>query len=486
MIKISIRRFLKDIVTYGLSAIGEKSISFFLFPIYTRVFTVKEYGVIDLTTMFTTILLIFLELGLKSAVGRFYVDAEENNRQLSATTALFYLLGISLISLGIFIPFSPWISRLIFGTIDYQMVVVVMSLAIPANLLFAFFQNMLKWRLQVFSYSAISIGTLLCRTSLTIYLIVVLKQGIIGIYWAAFSTYLISSIIGFWLTRSSYTFAFSIQQLGKLLRYGIPLVPLSLSHFIMTFSDRYFLRIYVGLESIGLYAASYKITSVMNLLLAGFRRAWGPFIYASYRRADAKELFADIYNFVSLFMLFFLLSLSLFSREILTILATSRYLSAYRVVPLLTSSIILYTVGGYFSFGLDIVKETKPRAWASLTAALINIVLNIILIPYLGIVGAALATFISFFGLAILLIKASQKRYRINYNFHIHAIYYGVAGILILIGYRFFIIETTVQTILLRLLLIILALCLPVLFGVVGKSKQWRLKALIRDIFSNL
>ena len=460
---------LKSSLIYSLSGFTRRFIGICLIPVYTRIFSPDQFGVIDLIATATTFLNLFLILGLDSAVGRYYVDAEsDQEKRVTASTSLFYLTAFSTLVILLLIAFSKEASVLILGTPVYSLYLTVALLAIPFSVLFSSFQNLLKWRFQPVAVAATSIGSLLLQASLTIYLVVFLGVGIIGIYIAWLVTTIIFSAIGFCLTRSSYSLSFSSRRLKELLFFGVPYVPLSLAHYIMTYSDRYFLRYFSGLNEVGLYGVAYRLASVIGLLLLGFQNAWGPFVYSTYKDKGAKRVFLKTYDYVSVVVCFVFLALSLFAKEILMVFTTRDYVEAYKVVPFIAASIVAYTLGGYFAIGIGIAKKSIHMAWGGGVAALVNLGLNFILIPPLGMIGAAIATVISFLVLGVVIMHISQRYYRVEYKFKANFAMYLIAATIIIIAYKLLPSGLRFESIFLKLGLLTVFLVVPFVLGLVS------------------
>ena len=465
-------KLFKGSLVYSLSGLAGRFIGVFLVPVYTRIFSPDQYGVIDLISTFIVFLNILLILGLDSAVGRYYVDTEnKGDKKLTASTTLYSILAFSIVVVLLLILFSNKISILLFDTPVYSTILTVALASVPFSILFASFQNLLKWNYQPGLFAITSVGCLLIQASFVIYFVVFLKLGILGIYVGSLVTFIIFSGVGFWLTRSSYTLNFSSRRLKELLYFGVPLIPLSLAHYIMTYSDRYFLNHFSGLHEVGLYGIGYKLASLISILLLGFQHAWGPFVYSTYKNKNAKQVFSKTFDYVSIAICLGILALSLFSKEILLFFTTQEYIEAYKVVPLIMASIATYTLGGYFSVGIGIAKKNIHRAWSGGVAALTNLVLNYLLIPPLGMIGAATATIISFLVLGGILTLISQRYYYIEYKFGVNFIMYFLTALIILIAYKFLPSGLTFESISLKCCLLLVFIVVPFSLRLVGEKE---------------
>jgi O-antigen/teichoic acid export membrane protein len=459
----------KSSLIYSLGGFGGTFVGILLVPVYTRMFSPEEYGVVDLIGTTVLFLNLFLVSGLDSAVGRYYVDTnEDRDRRLTSSTALIYLMVFS-IAIVFFLAYKASdCSSLLFGNLEYSNLVTVAMVGIPFLLIFSFCLGLLKFRFQPITYVVTTVGCFMFQISLTIYLVVITKAGLLGIYVANLITFVVFSMIGLWLTRRSYAPIFSLKRLKELLHFGVPLVPLSLAHYVMTYSDRYFLKYFADLHEVGLFGIGYRLASVMSLVVFGFQNAWGPFVYSTYKDRDAKQVFSRTYDYLSIVVCVVILLLSLFAEEILLTFTTEQYKEAYKVVPLIGGSIVAYTFGAYFAVGIGIAKKNIHMTWAGSAAAMINLGLNYALIPPLGMVGAALATIISFILLGAILMTVSQRYYSIPYRLKSNIAMYVIVSSIILFAYAFIPCDFSFRSVSLKLSCFSGFLTVPFLLKLVG------------------
>jgi len=476
-----IKKFLRDAATYAVSGAATTFIGVVMVPIYTRVFTPGEYGALDMIATVVAFLVIFLMVGQQSAVGRFYVDADgEGDRRLSASTSGLFLACLSVSVVSVLLLFHKSFAELILGGRDYSTAMAAAIASVPFTVLFRFLQNMLKWRQEPGRYLGVSVGAMVVGLSLTIYLVVVKEKGVAGVYTATLINALVFSTVAFTLARSSFGLEVSRSRLSELLKFGLPLVPVAVAYYLTSYSGRYFLRYFEGLETVGLYAIGVRVSSVLALLLNGFQMAIGPFVYSSYKEPHAPQTFAKTFDYISVVVTLSVAGLSLLAADIVRVFATSTYLPAHVVVPLLTTGTAAYGLGGYFSFGIGIAKKTIYRLWTGLLAAAVNVTLNLVLVPRLGMLGAATATCCSFFVLAAVQMKISQRLYRVPYRFKRHLVVYATAAAVVVFTY-----STGLDRPGLDLVPVKAALLACVLFAAIAVRLVWRpeyeyLKRLLR------
>lgn len=473
-------RLLKESALYSVNAVALPLIGIILVPIYTRIFSPDEYGIIELITTVTALLTILLIAGLENGIGRYYIDiGSPDDKRKIATTGIAYLALTALIVITVLMVFSNNLSSILFQSGDYSQVLLVALACIPFMVMVSSFANLLRFRLQPLRAVVLALGTLLLQTALIIIFVVTLNKGIIGIYIATLITQLVFTLVGFILTYDSYAPGFSVTRLKQILYFGMPYLLLSFCYFIMTNSDRYFLNYFQGLGEVGIYGIGYKMASVIGIAVMGFQFAWGPFIYSTYKDADAKRTFARVFDYVSVAACILVLALSLFSVELLHIFATAQYFEAYKVVPFICAGLVIYTLGGYFSVGVGIAKKTIHVAWTGMVAALVNLLLNWLLIPRFGMQGAAVSAVISFLILAVLLMIISQRLYKVPYRFSTNVIMYFVTAAIIAVAYLFIMNDITWINVGIKVLLLLLFLAVPFILKLLGIAEVKYLYALM-------
>ena len=440
MILSRIQELVKHSVVYTLPAIAGQFIHVLLVPVYTRIFVPAQYGIIagvNLAVPFATFLLMF---AMESAIVRFYYEGQDDReKKLVASTGLYFVAILSVLVTAIaVIFFRSDISHLVLDDREYSLYFVVALAAIPFGLCYKLALDILRLKFQVTRRTVISIAYMLVNIGLTIYLVVFLRIGIIGIFLSTLITNVVFMSAVLFLVRANYTLAFSTAKLKEMLRFCAPLVPATMAYYVFQYADRYLLIHLTNLEEVGLYSIGLAIASALFLLVSGFQTAWIPTIYSSYREGEAREFYARIFNYFWALLLAAAVGLSLFGKEILAVLAPQTYLRAYSVVPILVLSVVFFRGGPLFSFGIGIAKKTQYNLALMAGAVALNIGLNLLLIPRYAMVGAAMATLISAIARAVGLFVLSQRLYRVEYDLLSFFKILALAVAIISAGYFFF------------------------------------------------
>jgi O-antigen/teichoic acid export membrane protein len=409
----------RSMIVYTLGAIAERGGQILLLPIYTRIFSPDEFGVLDLVTVAGFFVMVLLTSGMDGAVGRYYVDEENaENKGLYASTAFIYLIGLSALGLLIIVPLSGMWSNLMFGDSRYGFVLTVAGFAYVASVHASYLRNILRLQFRPKMFSVLSFGMFVSQALLAVLFVVVLDQGIKGAFLSiAIAATGFAFLTFFLIRRDIYFFNFSGSAFHELISFGLPLLPYAVAMFMMQSVDRFVISKYAGLEAVGMYAVAYKLAGIIHLMMAGLRRAWGPHVYATYRQVGASAEFSKVFSWTTWVLVNIAVLLGLFSWEVIKIVAGDEYIVAAPVLPMIATGLGLQVLGTVFSTGLGIAKSTAKMAGVAGVALAVNLILNLVLVPRYGIIGAGTATVVGSTIFAVVLLVMSQRRYPIRYEY---------------------------------------------------------------------
>lgn len=426
---------LKDSFIYGLSRYISKFIAIFFIPIYTRIFSPAEYGVVDLIGASISILDMLLILGLDSATGMFYYENEDKySRKIIVSTSLYFRMAFSIIVCSLLFFSSDFISELIFNSVEYAIFFKIGFATLPFTLAIGFFLDLMRLKFDSFKFSIISIGNAIVTSGLIIYFVIFLKLGIKGIFLGALVSSIIFFFIGLYLTYDNYIVSFSLKRFKELISFGLPLLPASMAALLMTYADRFFLLKYSTLEEVGLYSVGLKFSNVLILVISAFQLAWGPFALSLQKEKDAKKTYSKILTYYLVLTSFAAICLSLFSKEILTIMTQTEYIPAYKIVGTLSYATLFTGLYSIVSMGLILSKKTYFISIATGISGLVNVILCLLLIPNFGMFGAAISILFANLCSIYLLYLFSQKYYYIQYEIKKIATILSLSGAIIIIS----------------------------------------------------
>jgi len=437
-----LRRLAKHSAVYGLGDVLNRAVGLILVPLYTNVLRPEEYGLMTLNFVFIAFASVFCSWGLNQAFLRFYVGAGSEEERYSAFTgALVFILPASALVSSVIWIFSGTISANLFGPhSDRYVSLIKMAAAI------IFFDALsaipiLTFRAEEKSvkFVAVSCFKFILTVILNLYFVLVLKRGLEGIFESSLSASAAVFIVTFPVSLRHLRPGMARALVRDLLSFGLPFIPVTLSTLVIELSDRYMLGKLAGpsgLYQVGLYSLGYKLGVVMLLFVRAFGYAWTPFSISISGDSDAKETYSRVMTYFLLLGMFLFLCLSLFAPEVIRAFANPGYVDGAKVVPVILLSYLCYGVYVNLMAGVYIEKRTSPLPFIVGGAASVNLLLNFILIPRYGMMGAAYATLMAYMSMAFLLYAVVRRFYRISYEYARLAKLLGVGLSLWYLGVR--------------------------------------------------
>lgn len=410
------REFIKSFFSFGLASVIERLIAFLLLPIYTRYFTTSEFGIIDLVTVVLGVIIIFAHLQLETSLQRYYYDYEGNEKKLFISTVVIVMTVLSLILTVVLTLSSTVVSDLIFKKAEYSNLIKLAALQIP-------FTNYSMLALVVLRYekkNALFAYMIISKVILTVLLIVILvvwfKMGLYGVFYAQLMGLAISSILLFHSIKKFAVFKISYPYLKKLFAYAMPQFPARIGSVLLTYANRFFMVGYLTIASIGIYSLSLKLASVIQLVYTAFIMAWPPFMFEQQKNPGHKKIFANILLLTAGPLFLIVSVISLFSNEIVFIVASKRFFTAYHYLGGLCLYFALFIFKEIVDVGPKFTEKTKYLSYTFFLSVIINLVSLYFFIKSYGLDGVVYSMLITNTALLIISWVISNKLYYIPYN----------------------------------------------------------------------
>lgn len=409
---------LKRSMVYSFSDLTLRLIGFFLIPLYTRALTPEQYGIIGYTTAITQILGPLLSLGLINTFPIFYhaLGPEDRNKTLSSIInfTLFYglLITVALSFLG-----QP-IFALVSGDVPFRPYIIMALWGLFFNSFYYLPLGIFNMKEQTVTYATYSVGLSLFTVVANIVLVLVYRLGVIGILWANIATGLVGMFVAFYCLRNYYSAVIDWKKLKTVLFVSLPTLPHLFSGNLWRFADRFFLVGMVSLAVTGIYSLAMTVSSAILIILGGIYNALNPIFQrrANKQDADLPRVWSRMCSFFVLGSALTGLGLTIMGPELIRFLAPPKYYEAMYLLPVLVLGQILIGVYWMAGPGAMFKRKTWIFPMASIPAAIINILLNIFLIPKYSSVGAAWAMVGSAFVQVAIFIYFSDRYYHIPYE----------------------------------------------------------------------
>tara|TARA_B100000029_G_scaffold368041_1_gene361511 strand:+ start:1873 stop:3351 length:1479 start_codon:yes stop_codon:yes gene_type:complete len=413
----NVRRVFGHLIVYGSADVAILAINVLLVPVYTRVLTPDEFGILALLLLLEAFLRPFTQWGLDEAFLRFYYDCDSDNtrRTLTGSTIIF-LLGTNTVLLLALVAGSTAISTLLLGSHVYGTAIAILAMnsAIAAFFFLPF--NFLRIQNRPKQFATWTFARALGTVAARLILVVGLQLGIIGIMLADLfvSTVLLLALSRVLKPLLAWQFSWKLVQ--DMLAYGLPRVPYAVLHQIMAMSDRFFLRLFLPLRDVGLYQLGSSVANVLKFYPVAFQRAWTPFSYEAMERSDAPKLFARLATVAFSVLVFSTLGLAVFAEPLVRVLTPPTFHDAAHIVPLLAFGVTIQAITIFAITSLNIAKQSRSLPGITLISSVITIIGHLLLIPRLGMLGAGLSVVIGQCVLASTFLIVAQKHYRIPYE----------------------------------------------------------------------
>jgi len=409
----------KHTLIYGFGIVLGKAIGFFMIPLYTHYLNPEEYGLLELVDVTGFIFGYFLVVGIDEAIIKFHNETEEQKeKEEYISTSLIFVILLGFVSLAILLPFKDTFAYYVLGSAEHSNLFAILFLSLCLGSSVGLTKSIIRAQQKSMFFVGVTLIAIFLQVTLNIYFVAYLQIGVEGILY---SSLIVAVLFGVMLTGYMLRITglrFNTEKLKEMLKYGIPLVPAGIMAFVLNWSDRYFLRIFVDMEEIGVYSLGYKLGMISTFFITmPFSFIWGSYIFEIKNKHNAKEVYAKIATYFLLMLSFAGLALSSLSYELVTVIADESYIDAYKVIPIIVLSMIFANATTVFKVGLLLEGRTIQLSIANSMAAVINVPLNIMLIPEYGMMGAAYATALSFLIYISYVLYAAQKYYHINFEY---------------------------------------------------------------------
>jgi len=389
------KRLGRHSAVYGLGGIVSRVLAVFLLPLYTRFLDTEDLGAVGLIVALSAVLVTILRLGISSAFFRFYFDSTDPvRRRLVVRTSFWFTMASATAGLAGGVLLAEPIADLL--GLDDANLVRAGFVGIWAQMNYEQLTSLFRAEERSTAFVLASLANIAVTVGATVLLVVAWEQGALGVIVGNFTGTLVVYLALLAVHREQLGLQFSRPLLREMNRFGIPLVPAALALIAVNFSDRFFLVHLASLDEVGLYEIGVRIASAMVLLLTAFRMAWPAFAYSIEDDAEAKRTYAFVLTYLVVVASWLALALGLLAPWLVRLLTQPEFYEGERVVAPLAFGGMAYAAYIVMAIGVGRAKRTQFNWVITGFAAVVNVVLNLILIPPYGIMGAAVATVASY------------------------------------------------------------------------------------------
>lgn len=399
------KEFVKNTVVLLLGKFCTQFMSFLLLPLYTSRLATNDFGTVDLIQTYISLLVPVLTLRMDSATFRFLIDTRKSPEKTKETISnilivvFISILVASTIALGLsFFVNSPYFMYIYLN---------IMALVISS-----IFLQILRGTGKTVQYAIASVITGVATLLINILQIVVFGYGAESILISSAIANALCIIFVFFSAKLYKNFSPVLihrKTIRSFLKYSLPMIPNALSWWAVSVSDRTVINIFIGAAANGIYAVSCKFSNILNSVLSIFTMSWQESASLHIDDPDRDEFFTKMINqllmFFSCVALLILVALPIFYNKLIG----EQYWLSYIYIPVLlyanTWNVLINLIGGIYVAK----KRTKEIASTTIISGIINLVIDLILIHFIGIHAATISTLASCMVMALYRAHDCQK-----------------------------------------------------------------------------
>lgn len=397
-------------IIYGLGNIGSKFFQFLSVPIFTYFMTKSEYGEVDLVNTVITLLIPVFSMCIYNAVLRFTLEDFES-RKLFFSTSMTLILPI-LIILILVAVIALFMQEYLFA-----LVCVLLATQVSNSIL-------LQYAKSLNHNVSFAINGLFQAAFMLIFAFVLLKfkifSPILSFFISQFVSYILSSVYLAYVCRKDICLEIQIHEIKlakKILKYSLPLMPNEVMWWVMNASDRVLVSTYLGLGQNGVYAIATKIPALINTVTVIFMQSWQISAFESFANKEKERYYSKIFNTFTFFLVMSVSIVLIFLKPLVYIMGGNKFTSAWQFVPALLLGIIFSNISMFLGTNYLAAKQTAGIFKTSIIGAVLNVILNIVLIPSMGINGASFATMFSYLIVCLIRIFDTRKFVKIKFDY---------------------------------------------------------------------
>ncbi len=396
---------------FAISTISSKLMVFLLMPLYTRLLTPADYAVMDIIVQSSNLIIPLVFVGMSEAVIRYSLDKSVRKSDV-------FTVGITTCLKG-FVAFLLLLPLLTLyeHTADYIIYIYLYVIsACLRGVCTQFTRGIGYVRLYAFDSVFATITILIFN----VIFMVVFRLGVTGYILSIIFSNLISVLflaLSAKLHRYFKPINYSKKVRRQMISYALPLIPTTIFWWIMNVSDRYLVEYFTDATTMGLYSASYKIPTIIFLISSIFTQAWQLSAISEYDQKDKDKFYSRVFNLLMSAVFSAASFIILAIKPFTFILMEASYHSTTQTAVVLVLAMVFSCFCTFYSSFYMASKKNNMSLVTTLVGAVMNLLLNILMIPIIGAQGAAVSTFISYFSVFVFRVIDTRRFVKLKINY---------------------------------------------------------------------
>ena len=383
---------IKNTFILGIGQLIPKFMALITLPILTKHLSVNEYGIYDMILSVGSLAIPLMTLLIQQAAFRFIIDS--NNDKAEIVTSTFGVFGILAVAWGIIIGGASF-----FGIYD-KVFLLIMWILYLFESLYDIFGQIVRGLGKNFLFSC---GVIIYSNANLFFVLFLLRRNDINIYSIILSS-LMAYILAFLFIGVKgrvYDYIkigkFSLTQVKRMLHYAIPIIPSSISLWVVNLSDRLLIISFLGASMNGVYAAANKIPNLCGIVYSVFNLAWTEMAARTVNDKDRDLYYTELYNSLFSFMTGCFMILIVVSPLVFNVLIDDKFSLGLQQMPILFAGIFFSSLVSFYGGIYVALKKTKQVGLSSVIGAILNLLINIFFIRKLGLFAASVSTVVSYY-----------------------------------------------------------------------------------------
>lgn len=386
-----VRRFFKDSAIYAAANIAARGLSLFMVPYYVRVLDDSDIGTLDILLAWGAMAAVVTGLEISIGMSREYAGQKDDAARCEvSSTALWFSVVVYGLFLAVVALSAGPVARLLLGDERHAATVIAAAATVAAGGVFVIISQQLRYLLKPGLFAITSLVNAVTGLCATVTMVSWLRLGVVGVFLGNLTGLVVGCVLASYFTRGGFCWLFSGLRCRQLLRFSLPLIPSSIAAVVSLHFGRVALDQLLSRDAVGVYGIAARLGGMITLVMAGFNSAMAPLVFSRHEDVETPRALARIFHIFCGVALAGSAGFILFSPEVLHILTTPKYSGALTTVIILAPAALLSQMY-IFAPGAWIRKKTWCISAVNITAATLNVALNWMLIPMIGLQGAACA-----------------------------------------------------------------------------------------------
>ena len=401
----------KNTIIITIGKICTQLITFFLLPLYTGILSTEEYGTVDLLNTLVSLLLPIVTFQVEQAVFRELIEVrgKKDKESRIISSAVITVIFQCIVYLIIFALISPFINN------HYKF---FLATNVVANIFLSLLLQIARGFGDNKKYAFASFISALSTIVFNVLFLVVIKLGANGMLLGTMLGQIVATIYLF-ISLKLYKYLkvkdYKKEVIKSLWKYSLPLIPNAISWWVFNASDRVIASAFLGVDQNGILAASLKFSTVFITFYNIFNMSWTESISIAIKDDDVCDYFNRMFNIVLRLFTAMAVGMIACMPFVFPIMINEKFSAGYGLVPVSIVGSLFNVIVGLISVIYVAEKNTKAIASTSIVSAVINIIVHLVLIKFIGLYAAVISTFVAFFVMSIYrMIDINKKYFKVN------------------------------------------------------------------------